>query len=82
MERRLRRVEATFAPTLRDVVAVGAAEHGLNPDVVLAEAERILAEVRAGRVSVAELVADAGLDPDGVQARASALLARVTGGRA
>jgi len=79
MERRLRRLEAVAgAGRLRELVAAVAEEYGLDTGEVLAEAERMLAEVRAGR-SLADLMAETaaltGRDVAALEADAASLLA-------
>jgi hypothetical protein len=76
MERRVRRLEtASFPALLRELATLAAAEAGLDPILVLVEAERSLAELQRGR-SIGELVAADGLDPEAVRADAADLLAR------
>ena len=80
MEQRLRRLEAVAgAGRLRELVAAVAEEYELDTGEVLAEAERMLAEVRAGR-SLADLMAETaaltGRDVAELEADAASLLAR------
>jgi hypothetical protein len=77
MERRLRRLEAARqaahgARLLRHYAGLVAAEYGLDPAEVVAEAERLLREVRAGR-SLGELVSDPEIDLATVEAQAREL---------
>jgi hypothetical protein len=76
VDRRLRRLEAASFPALLRQLATRAAEEaGLDPELVLVEAERILADVERG-CTLGELVAADGVDPDAALAEAADLLAR------
>lgn len=65
----------TPSPTLRRMAERAAREYGLEPAVVLAEAERILAEAAdSGRTAVETIVADRDLDPAAVRREAEKIM--------
>lgn len=67
----------TPSPTLRRIVERVALENGLEPAVVLAEAEHVLAEAAASGRSVVEMIAaERGVDAEAVRERAAAIMAR------
>ncbi len=76
MERRLRRLEvASQSALLRRLATAAAEEADLDPELVLREAEALMAQW-AG-LSLPEIAAREGLDPAEMEAGASDLLARL-----
>ena len=61
MERRVRRLEAALLPVLmRELAMAAAVDAGLDPELVLREAEAMLARIRG--LTLPEIAAQEGLD--------------------